>query len=89
MSARHVCGAQALRRHARKSDFSDLPALLTDAEQRLPLLLVLHQQSQLAHVLAYLPPLGERTLILALPTLTEDALLLENPNITDVMVVQP
>lgn len=51
--------------------------LLTDAEQRLPLLLVLHQQSQLAHVLAYLPPLGERTLILALPTLTEDALLLE------------
>lgn len=51
--------------------------LLTDAEQRLPLLLVLHQQSQLAHVLAYLPPLGERTLILALPTLTEDTLLLE------------
>ncbi|MBL0511998.1 sensor domain-containing diguanylate cyclase [Aeromonas media] len=51
--------------------------LLTDAEQRLPLLLVLHEQSQLAHVLAYLPPLGERTLILALPTLTEDALLLE------------
>lgn len=51
--------------------------LLTDAEQRLPLLLVLHQQSQLTHVLAYLPPLGERTLILALPTLTEDALLLE------------
>ena len=51
--------------------------LLTDAEQRLPLLLMLHQQSQLAHVLAYLPPLGERTLILALPTLTEDALLLE------------
>lgn len=51
--------------------------LLTDAEQQLPLLLVLHQQSQLAHVLAYLPPLGERTLILALPTLTEDALLLE------------
>lgn len=51
--------------------------LLTDAEQRLPLLLVLHQQSQLAHVLAYLPPLGERTLILALPTLTEDALVLE------------
>ena len=51
--------------------------LLTDAEQRLPLLLVLHQQSQLAHVLAYLPPLGERTLILALPTLTEDALRLE------------
>ncbi|MFM5147294.1 GGDEF domain-containing protein [Aeromonas rivipollensis] len=51
--------------------------LLTDAEQRLPLLLMLHQQSQLAHVLAYLPPLGERTLILALPTLTEDALVLE------------
>lgn len=51
--------------------------LLTDAEQQLPLLLVLHQQPQLAHVLAYLPPLGERTLILALPTLTEDALLLE------------
>lgn len=51
--------------------------LLTDAEQRLPLLLVLHQQSQLTHVLAYLPPLGERTLILALPTLTEDVLLLE------------
>ncbi|MFM5854934.1 diguanylate cyclase domain-containing protein [Aeromonas rivipollensis] len=51
--------------------------LLTEAEQRLPLLLVLHQQSQLAHVLAYLPPLGERTLILALPTLTEDTLLLE------------
>ncbi len=51
--------------------------LLTDAEQRLPLLLVLQEQSQLAHVLAYLPPLGERTLILALPTLTEDALLLE------------
>ncbi|MFM5132787.1 GGDEF domain-containing protein [Aeromonas rivipollensis] len=51
--------------------------LLTDAEQRLPLLLVLHQQSQLTHVLAFLPPLGERTLILALPTLTEDALLLE------------
>ncbi|MFM5508162.1 diguanylate cyclase domain-containing protein [Aeromonas rivipollensis] len=51
--------------------------LLTDAEPRLPLLLVLHQQSQLAHVLAYLPPLGERTLILALPTLTEDTLLLE------------
>ncbi|MFM5586414.1 diguanylate cyclase domain-containing protein [Aeromonas rivipollensis] len=51
--------------------------LLMDAEQRLPLLLVLHQQSQLAHVLAYLPPLGERTLILALPTLTEDTLLLE------------
>ncbi|MBS4701761.1 diguanylate cyclase [Aeromonas media] len=51
--------------------------LLTDAEPRLPLLLVLHQQSQLTHVLAYLPPLGERTLILALPTLTEDVLLLE------------
>lgn len=51
--------------------------LLTDAEQRLPLLLVLHQQPQLTHVLAYLPPLGERTLILALPTLTEDVLLLE------------
>ncbi|AHE49603.1 hypothetical protein AH4AK4_2153 [Aeromonas hydrophila 4AK4] len=51
--------------------------LLTDAEQRLPLLLVLHQQSQLTHVLAYLPPLGERTLILALPTLTEDVQLLE------------
>jgi len=47
--------------------------LLTDAEPRLPLLLVLHQQSQLAHVLAYLPPLGERTLILALPTLTDAA----------------
>ncbi|MNF61408.1 putative diguanylate cyclase YfiN [compost metagenome] len=54
--------------------------LLTDAEQRLPLLLVLHEQSQLAHVLAYLPPLGERTLILALPTLTEDTLLLEKLN---------
>ncbi|MCK2083672.1 GGDEF domain-containing protein [Aeromonas sp. 3925] len=54
--------------------------LLTEAEQRLPLLLVLHQQSQLAHVLAYLPPLGERTLILALPTLTEDTLLLEKLN---------
>ena len=51
--------------------------LLTDAEPRPPLLLMLHQQSQLTHVLAFLPPLGERTLILALPTLTEDALLLE------------
>jgi hypothetical protein len=51
--------------------------LLTDAEHQQPLLLVLHQQSQLAHVLAYLPPLEEKVLILALPTLTEDAALLE------------
>ncbi|MGY3943790.1 GGDEF domain-containing protein [Aeromonas tecta] len=51
--------------------------LLADSTSTYPLLLVLHQQTQLAHVLAYLPVLQPGVLILALPTLTGDALLLE------------
>jgi diguanylate cyclase len=51
--------------------------LLADTTSTYPLLLVLHQQTQLAHVLAYLPVLQPGVLILALPTLTGDALLLE------------
>lgn len=50
--------------------------LLAESTSSHPLLLALHQQAQLAHVLAYLPALPEGSLILALPTLTEDALLL-------------
>ena len=51
--------------------------LLAESTHPLPVLLVLHQQAQLAHVLAYLPALPAASLILALPTLTEDPLLLE------------
>ncbi|MGY3931925.1 GGDEF family protein [Aeromonas encheleia] len=51
--------------------------LLAESTHPLPVLLVLHQQAQLAHVLAYLPALPAASLILALPTLTEDRLLLE------------
>ncbi|MEG0008094.1 MAG: GGDEF domain-containing protein [Aeromonas sp.] len=50
--------------------------LLSESSHSQPLLLILEQQAQLAHVLAYLPVLPEGAMILALPTLSEDPALL-------------